>query len=175
MLQLCPVLSTTMDGRAAKCPVCYSPWRVKGSHRSRTEPGLGLLLLAMGAGFPGRLLPSWQRLCRQGERCRSAVLARQHTSLQRCHRHPSWPCPGDSGASGLRRDALPVGWEHSEGHRPCRICREYIGVHRLSSGIDPGLSYLNELWPRASARKTFHLTSAIKAVTMAGKELRSGD
>lgn len=42
---------------------------------------------------------------------------------------------------------------------------ECSAVHRLPSSIDPGLSYLNEPWPRASARKTFHLTSAIRAVT----------
>lgn len=104
-----------------------------------------------------------------------AVQGEQCSSTQPCQRHPSLPCPGDTGASGLREDALLVVWEHSEGHRPCSICWECIGVHRLSSSIDPGLSYLNELWPRASAGKTFHLTSAIRAVTMAGKELSSGD
>lgn len=115
-------------------------------------------------------MPSWQELRRES----GAVTAvqRRHGSTHPCRRHPSSQCTGDTGAAGLREDASlggstlrGTGRAAFAAARPRTGGLGVHGVHRLSSSIDPGLSYLNEPWPRASARKTFHLTSAIRAVT----------
>lgn len=61
--------------------------------------------------FPGRLVPSWQELCRGN----GASPQCWHGSTQPCQGHPSWQC-----TAGLR--GMPcLGWERSEGLRPCRF------------------------------------------------------
>lgn len=101
-------------------------------------------------------------LLAEAVRCRYTVLVGQHTPVPETSLLTG--DNGDTGAAGLR--GCPPRWVGAlRGAHAVQHLLECSAVHRLPSSIDPGLSYLNEPWPRASARKTFHLTSAIRAVT----------
>lgn len=99
------------------------PLEDRVGHRSSTESRLGLFL-AIRAGFPGRLVPCCRSCAGGMVQIRSAGMA-AHSPARDIHPRsvPLWP---------LGSGRMPcLGWEHSEGHRPCSL----LGVYRSASPV----------------------------------------